>query len=60
MSYWGGGSRRQNVINKQVVFKIHFKPFWVILEKKIWVKNGGVPQYWEACEENVLQTKIWE
>ena len=41
----GGGLPGQNVTFYKVVFKIHFKPFWVILEKKIWVKNGGVPQY---------------
>ena len=29
----GGGLAGQNVIFYKVVFKIHFKPFWVILEK---------------------------
>ena len=40
----GVGSGRQNVTFLQVVFKIHFKPFWVILEKKNfgW-KMGGYP-----------------
>ena len=30
----GGGSGRQNVTFYKVVFKIHFKPFRVISEKK--------------------------
>ena len=40
----GGGGGRQNVTFYKVVFKIHFKPFWVILEKKILgEKWGGTP-----------------
>ena len=40
----GGGSDRQNSILFKVVFKIHFRPFWVILVKKILgEKKGGGP-----------------
>ena len=40
----GGGLAGQNVTLTKVVFKIHFKPFWVILEKKILgEKWGGTP-----------------
>ena len=31
----------QNVTFFKVVFKIYFKPFWVILVKKNWVKKWG-------------------
>ena len=41
----GGGLAGQNVTFYKVVFKIHFKPFCVILEKKKYVKHGGVPPY---------------
>ena len=35
---------KKNVTLTKVVFKIHFKPFWVILEKKILgEKWGGTP-----------------
>ena len=37
-----GGSRRQSVKFFKVVFKIHFRPFWLILvEKNFSWKNGG-------------------
>ena len=36
------GSRRQNVTIFKVVFKIHFRPFWVILVKKKIIKNNGL------------------
>ena len=40
----GGGLAGQNVTFYKVVFKIHFKPFWVILQKKILgEKWGGTP-----------------
>ena len=39
-----GGSRRQNATFLKIVFKIHFRPFWVIFVKKIsGEKMGGVP-----------------
>ena len=50
----GGGSRRQNVTIFKVVFKIHFRPFWVILVKKIsGEKKGGVPYlaiFWQFLD----------
>ena len=37
--------RGQNITFYKVVFKIHFKPFWVILQKKILGEKWGVPPY---------------
>ena len=37
----GGGPGRQNFILFKVVFKIHFRPFWVILVKNFRWKKGG-------------------
>ena len=43
----------QNVTWSKVVFKIHFKPFWVILGEKIYVKNfsprGGGQMQCNKC-----------
>ena len=41
----GGGSRWQNVTISKVVFKIHFRPFWVILVKQIFGWKWGGTQY---------------
>ena len=43
MLHWGGGLAGQNVPLPKVVFKIHFKPFCVTLEKKLRLKMGGTP-----------------
>ena len=43
MLHWGGGGglAGQNVTLTKVVFKIHFKPFRVILETKILGEKWG-------------------
>ncbi len=42
MLHWGGGGLGgQNFKFYKVVFKNHFKPFWVILQKKILGEKWG-------------------